>query len=295
MEEALPKDEDREGRLSFWWERSSSSIKPKQLRGESLDKTGRSRLNRLKDVLADRQTYRLAKYDPNNFKLVIVDEAHHAAAQSYVTPGGYQDIQPPTRAELPIAPLVGAMHPVYPVDHISWAKLTSVQLPPRAQAFPNPAGDPQMPIIGFCATFSRADNLALSAVFEEVIFHMDPQQLIASGHLSPLIMTVAKTDLDLDGVMLDKDGEYRVDSLASRMVKNQLTEVITVTAAFRKANVDARWITFATNTSQRSSIISSFGKGEFPVLVNCELLTEGTDIPEASKSVSGDTVIRISH
>ncbi|OCF45057.1 hypothetical protein I317_01108 [Kwoniella heveanensis CBS 569] len=194
MEEALPKDEDREGRLSFWWERSSSSIKPKQLQGESLNMTGRSRLNRLKDVLADRQTYRLAKYDPNNFKLVIVDEAHHAAAQSYLRILHYFN--------------------------------RSVQLPPRVQAFPNPSGDPQMPIIGFCATFSTADNLALSAVFEEVIFHMDPQQLIACGPLSPLIMTVAKTDLDLDGVMLDKDGEYRVDSVASRMVKNQLTEVI---------------------------------------------------------------------
>ncbi|WVQ94455.1 hypothetical protein IAU59_001534 [Kwoniella sp. CBS 9459] len=218
---------------------------------------------------------RLAKFDPSNFKLVIVDEAHHAAATSYLRILNYFN--------------------------------TSVRVPPSVEPFPFHTSKPQALIVGFSATFSRADDLPLNSAFEEIVFHMDTRQLIASGHLSPAKLTVVKTDLDLTGVETDKDGEFRNNSLANRMNTQQVNDVVVrayseraeqdqrrstvvfcvnlshvqaVTNALRKAGVDARSITSASSPTERGGIITAFGKGEFPVLVNCEILTEGTDIPE---------------
>jgi ATP-dependent helicase IRC3 len=49
---------------------------------------------------------------------------------------------------------------------------------------------------------------------------------------------------------------------------------------FRKAGVDARSISAHTDPKLRKDTIATFAAGEFPVLVNCEVLTEGTDIRE---------------
>jgi ATP-dependent helicase IRC3 len=52
-----------------------------------------------------------------------------------------------------------------------------------------------------------------------------------------------------------------------------------MTAAFRRAGVDARFVTGNTKESQRKALVEGFKAGQFPVMVNCQLFTEGTDIP----------------
>jgi ATP-dependent helicase IRC3 len=39
----------------------------------------------------------------------------------------------------------------------------------------------QVPIIGFSATFSRPDQLALSAVFEKIVFHREVTSMLEEG------------------------------------------------------------------------------------------------------------------
>jgi RecG-like helicase len=56
-----------------------------------------------------------------------------------------------------------------------------------------------------------------------------------------------------------------------------------MTAAFRAAGVDARFVTGNTKESERKALVEAFKAGEFPVLVNCQLFTEGTDIPNVSE------------
>ena len=73
---------------------------------------------------------KLDKYNPEDYKVVLVDEAHHAAAQSYV------DI----------------------LAHFD-SRINGDQ------------DGHQVPIVGFSATFSRHDSLALGKVFEEIVFH----------------------------------------------------------------------------------------------------------------------------
>jgi len=46
-------------------------------------------------------------------------------------------------------------------------------------------GDHRVPIIGFSATFSRPDQLALSAVFEKIVFHREVTAMLDEGWSVP--------------------------------------------------------------------------------------------------------------
>lgn len=79
---------------------------------------------------------RLEKYDPARFKCVIVDEAHHSTSASY-------------RSVL---------------AHFN----NGVRVGDAEADTPH-----AVPIIGFSATFSRHDGMALGTVYEEIVYHKD--------------------------------------------------------------------------------------------------------------------------
>ena len=58
-----------------------------------------------------------------------------------------------------------------------------------------------------------------------------------------------------------------------------LAHVEGLTSLFRRHGVDARRITSRTPKKDRGERLDAFKKGEFPVLLNCGVFTEGTDIP----------------
>lgn len=58
-----------------------------------------------------------------------------------------------------------------------------------------------------------------------------------------------------------------------------LSHVASLTAMFRQHGVDARFITGDTATAIRTKTLDAFKAGEYPVLLNCGIFTEGTDIP----------------
>ena len=57
-----------------------------------------------------------------------------------------------------------------------------------------------------------------------------------------------------------------------------LAHVAALTAAFRAHGVDARFVTSDTQLKIRSERLALFKSGEYPVLLNCGIFTEGTDI-----------------
>jgi ATP-dependent helicase IRC3 len=90
----------------------------------------------------------LEKFDPVGLKAVIVDEAHHAAAPSYrhILSRFNSSIKGPHAVEG--AEGEAANSAVAPTKH-------------------------SVPIIGFSATFSRHDGLALGSVFDQIVYHRD--------------------------------------------------------------------------------------------------------------------------
>lgn len=203
---------------------------------------------------------RLEKYNPDDFKLVLVDEAHHAVAPGYLKTLAHFGLDT-TKPESPA-------------------------------------------LVGVSATFSRFDGLKLGAVFDRIVYHKDMVDMIADNWLAGLIFSTVKSHVDLRGVKSNAQGDFQVTAL-SQAVNTQPTNEITVqawlakakerkstlvfcvdikhlmglTTTFRNYGIDARFVTGETKKQSRSEILDAFKAGEFPVLLNCGVFTEGTDIP----------------
>ncbi|KAG1757630.1 P-loop containing nucleoside triphosphate hydrolase protein [Suillus lakei] len=217
------------------------------------------------------QPQRLAKFNPNSLKAVIVDEAHHAAAPSYRRILAHFD--PAIRS-------------------------------PDATFQPPQLSRP-IPIIGFSATFSRHDGLALGSVFQQIVYHRDFLEMIKEQWLCDVRFTSVKANIDLRNVTVNsKTGDFNATSLAhiintdtvnnlvvqawlDRARQRQSTLVFCVniahvralTKTFQDFGVDARYLHSGTPAAERHALITAFKVGEYPVLVNCAILTEGADIP----------------
>lgn len=203
---------------------------------------------------------RLLKFDPDRFKLVLVDEAHHIVAPSYLEILRHfnliQDIQ----------------------------KARTV-------------------LVGVSATFSREDGLSLGKAIDHIVYHKDYLDFIQDDWLSNLIFTTVKTGADLSKVRSSR-GDFQTGSL-SKAVNTQennalivrswlakasqrkstlvfcvdLAHVASLTAMFRHHGIDAQFITGDTDAKVRAERLEAFKAGKHPVLINCGIFTEGTDIP----------------
>ncbi len=58
-----------------------------------------------------------------------------------------------------------------------------------------------------------------------------------------------------------------------------MNHVTALSQRFRSYGVDARFVTGDTPVIERTKTLDAFRNGEFPVLINCNVFTEGTDIP----------------
>ncbi|KAF2212959.1 hypothetical protein CERZMDRAFT_40108 [Cercospora zeae-maydis SCOH1-5] len=203
---------------------------------------------------------RLSKYDPDRFKLVLVDEAHHIVAS------GYMDV------------------------------LRHLRLVDTAEFGP-------ACLVGVSATLSRHDGMRLGAAIDHIVYHKDYMDMIEDQWLSNLLFTTVQSKVKLDNVKTQSHGDFQTGSL-SKAVNNEVTNSITVrawmtkakdrkstlvfcvdlahvaalTATFRAHGIDARFVTSDTPTKVRDERLAAFKKGEFPVLLNCGIYTEGTDI-----------------
>ncbi|KAH9837204.1 P-loop containing nucleoside triphosphate hydrolase protein [Rhodofomes roseus] len=215
--------------------------------------------------------HRLAKFNPTGLKAIIVDEAHHAAAPSYLR-------------------ILSHFHPA--IRHPD-------------EGFQPPDFKHSIAILGFSATFSRHDGLALGSVFERIVYHRDFLEMIKEQWLCNVRFTCVRANIDLSHVTINTHtGDFNATSLShvintptiNKLVLQtwldraserkstlifcvNLAHVHNLTETFREAGIDARYIYSRTPARERRAIVESFRKGEFPVLINCAVLTEGADIP----------------
>ncbi|KAK3807685.1 MAG: P-loop containing nucleoside triphosphate hydrolase protein [Benniella sp.] len=203
-------------------------------------------------------TRRLLKYDPKQFKCIIIDEAHHAAADSYRR----------------ILEHFGAHVP-----------------------------DTHIFVYGCSATVRRHDGLKLGNVFDHISYHKSFVNMIEEEWLCGLRVSTIKTEFDLRDVKMQagdfsqKDLSVKVNTpirndivVRSYMTycKDRKSTVVfavdiahleTLTEVFRKYGYDARGISSLTGDGERAKLLREFREQKFPIIVNCGILTEGTDIP----------------
>lgn len=202
------------------------------------------------------QRQRLAEWKKDHFGLVVVDEAHHVIGKTY------QNI----------------------IDHFGGAK-----------------------ILGVTATPDRSDRLALGKVFEEVAYVYDIVDAINDGHLVP----VKWDHIDVQGLDLDKVGTVAGDlnqgQLDEQMSSARVLEGVcnpswelaagrqmigfttSVSAAHAQAKIYnakrfgcAIAVDASTDPKERTAIMAGFRRGDFQILCNVGIATEGFDAPSAA-------------
>ncbi|KAI1876779.1 uncharacterized protein JN550_000851 [Neoarthrinium moseri] len=203
---------------------------------------------------------RMSKFDPKRFKLVLVDEAHHIVAPGYLKT----------------------------LEHFG--------LDQKREDSPA--------LIGVSATFSRFDGLRLGAAIDEIVYHKDYVDMIGEKWLSDVIFTTVESTADISRVRSGANGDFQPGELSRVVNTDQINEITVrswlaradgrkstlvfcvdlahvagLTQTFRKHGIDARFVTGDTPKVERSERLEAFKAGEFPVLVNCGVFTEGTDIP----------------
>ncbi|CUS07110.1 unnamed protein product [Tuber aestivum] len=203
---------------------------------------------------------RLEKYDAELYKLVLIDECHHAVSPSYLKVlRHFQAIE------------VNDKTPV---------------------------------VVGVSATVSRFDGLSLGKVLDRLVFHMDSATMIENEWLSPPRFTTVSSSVDLTSVGDSATGDFDIRGLGRAVntdVANHvivktwmdrapnrkstlvfcvdLAHVRSVMDKFRAHGIDAREVTSRSPTQIRRECLDEFKAGKFPVMVNCGVFTEGTDIP----------------
>lgn len=128
--------------------------------------------------------------------------------------------------------------------------------------------------------------------------------MIEENWLSDVVFTTVEMKADLTNVTSGAGGDFQTGALSkvintpetnelvikawSKKAKARkstlifcvdLSHVTSLTSKFREYGIDAQYVTGDTPTKIRSARIDSFRNGDFPVLLNCGVFTEGTDIP----------------
>ena len=208
---------------------------------------------------------RLSTFDPNEFSMIICDEAHHAAAPTY-------------------RKVLDYFHP--------------------------------KKLIGLTATPKRGDGARLSDVFDDICFVKDLKWGIQNGYLSPIRCMRVQANFDMDNIKktagdftlsdMEKEMEDSDDHLVvakayleTCIPENRQTliycptikvcETVFKTIRFNLPEEErgtVQMLSDKTDHEERTKILSDYKEGKVHCIVNCMILTEGTDLPETSAIIN---------
>lgn len=209
---------------------------------------------------------RLAKLKEQGFGLMIVDEAHHATAASYATV----------------------------IEELGFLQDQTDKL-----------------LVGVTATPKRSDGVGLGVIFQEIVFERSMHTMIRSGYLSPLVGKQVFTKVELARVGMSK-GDFIASELSkvvntperNRLIVDNYTEYALdrtkalafcvdvqhakdLAAAFQEKGISAEAVYGAMSDEERANVLEGFVKGDYSVLTNCQLLTEGFDEPSIDCVIMG--------
>lgn len=160
--------------------------------------------------------------------------------------------------------------------------------------------------LGFTATMTRGDDLALGDVWTEVVCTVGTQDLVGEGWLvHPVGRRVKVADLDLGSVRVTA-GDYQAEQLGAAIEASLAPEAIakamaehargrqtilfapTVHSAqviaekLREADFTAETVSYLTAPAERAAVLERYRNGVTQVLCNAMVFTEGTDLPMTS-------------
>ena len=210
---------------------------------------------------------------PADVKLVVIDEAHHIAADSYKR----------------------LLYRYGLIDKFTCGLNNAKGI--------TPVFSEDRKLLGVTATPNRTDEIALDPFFDAIPFRLSTLDLVPK-YLTDFSCLTVNTGVDLSGVRT-RNGDLVDGQLGEEMLRQgliaELPRVIADHLADRDriliflptvatceqavselcfAGIDARCIVGKTPKSERQRTLKDFAAGEVQVVVNCLVLTEGFDCPE---------------
>ena len=190
---------------------------------------------------------RLGQFPADYFNTIIIDEAHHSISDSY------QKI----------------------LAHFDKAR-----------------------VLGVTATPDRGDMKNLGQVFGSLAYEYTLPKAIKAGYLSPIKALTIPLKLDLSGVAM-QSGDFKAGDIATALdpylyqiademekyCKNRKTVVflplVKTSQKFRDILIEKRFKAAEVNgeSKDRAEVLEAFDRGDYNVLCNSMLLTEGWDCP----------------
>lgn len=224
-------------------------------------------------------------------RIVIIDEAHHAAAATYRTALAHLGF-------LPTADMSDS-------DDIEAATHDDVEVMTKALEGWDVIAPKDRLLVGVTATPNRSDAVGLGCVFQSITYTYGLKEAIGDGWLVPIVPWVIETGDSLDQVKTVA-GDFNQRDLAN-VVNNHRRNILaldawklyaggrstiafTVDVAHAHAAADiftadgivAKAVSGETPKDERRQILADFTAGRVQVITNCMVLTEGTDLPITS-------------
>jgi superfamily II DNA or RNA helicase len=139
---------------------------------------------------------------------------------------------------------------------------------------------PNAQIIGLTATPERADGKPLSE-FQELITVCQPQDLIDEGYLVPCEIIAPDRPLKTGQIAQSPVNAYLKHTPGtSAIVFSPSVGLAELHASeFRAVGINSVCVEGNTAPADRRRALEDFRTGRLPVLTNCAVLTEGTDLP----------------
>jgi superfamily II DNA or RNA helicase len=163
-------------------------------------------------------------------------------------------------------------------------------------------------ILGVTATPERLDGRGLGASFEEMVIGPTLKSLIDQGFLAKYTYLAPPQQVDLSKIKT-RLGDYALDQLAGVMNQKTITgdavehyrkyldgkpaiafcvnvaHAVDVAKDFSASGYRAASVDGKTDANVRRKLIESLGTGELQVLTSCDIVSEGTDIPNVSGAI----------
>lgn len=247
---------------------------------QTLDAGERKRLKRL---LAHMQ-----------FAIVVVDECHHASANSYRRVLAELGFIPDPAGEADFAQLPDAIR--------------AQKIEARTKEWDAVAPQDRL-LVGFTATPNRSDSVGLSVVFQTIAFSYPMRQAITDGWLAPIRALAVASTTSLENVRTtagefnQKDlaeavntpnrnlaalmawKEHAVEAGVPRATLGFTVDVAHAHAAaelWQQAGYRFEAISGQTPNDDRKRLLRQYTEGQIDGLFNAMLLTEGTDLPRTA-------------
>ncbi|KAI9294322.1 P-loop containing nucleoside triphosphate hydrolase protein, partial [Neoconidiobolus thromboides FSU 785] len=211
---------------------------------------------------------RLTRFHKEKFKCVIIDEAHHSSAITYLRILNHFGL----------------------IKNEEENNLDSNKI------------NNKILLWGCSATLRRHDGVGLSKIFDKIIYHKDFFEMVKEGWLCDIKATTIKTEIDLSNVGYVL-GDYNQTQLATaidteernnliihgyrRLASKKSTIIFALNIQhatnlekkFKFWKIECEVISSQTRLELRQEYIENFRIGKLKVLINCTILTEGLDIP----------------